>query len=109
MRFLLTIGLCVVFCFKIDAQQKLSFNQDSLVSVVKSAATEKQKIQALQDLSDHWLYIDSAKSMQYAQVAFARSLKTADNLTVAIAHYYVAGVYMEHYNLIKARAEFQKT
>jgi len=109
MRFLLTIGLCVVFCFKINAQQKLSFNQDSLVSVVKSAATEKQKIQALQDLSDHWLYIDSAKSMQYAQEAFARSLKTADNLTVAIAHYYVAGVYMEHYNLIKARAEFQKT
>ncbi|MFC6103204.1 sensor histidine kinase [Olivibacter domesticus] len=109
MHYLFVIGMCVAFCFKVNAQQKLSFNQDSLLNVVNGNTSEKQKIQALQDLSDHWLYIDSAKSMQYAQNAFARSVKTNDNLATAIAHYYVAGVYMEHYNLIKARNEFQRT
>ncbi|WP_134087639.1 sensor histidine kinase [Olivibacter sp. XZL3] len=90
------------------AQQKLAFNEDSLQKVLESNADERQKISALQELSDHWLYIDSAKAMHFAQDAFDRSVQLKDERLIAIAHYYVAGVYMEHYNLKEAKEEFQK-
>lgn len=108
MRYLFILWLSIALSFEISAQQKLAFNQDSLLGVVKSTTNAKNKIRALQDLSDHWIYIDSAKSMNYAQDAFNRSLETKDSLTIAIGYYYVAGVYMEHYNLVQAKTEFYK-
>lgn len=108
MRYLFVIWISVLLGFQVSAQQQLAFNQDSLLQVLKSEVDEKVKIRALQDLSDHWIYIDSAKSMDYAQQAFQKSLKTKDDLTIAIGYYYVAGVYMEHYNLQRSREEFYK-
>ncbi|MEH6304089.1 sensor histidine kinase [Olivibacter sp. CPCC 100613] len=108
MRYFLVFYLSFLCTYSLYAQQKLAFNEDSLQRVLKSNASEHQKITALQDLSDHWLYIDSAKSMQFAREAFRRSVQLKDALTRAIGHYYVAGVYMEHYNLPEARKEFEK-
>lgn len=108
MRNLFVIWISVMLGFQVSAQQKLAFNQDSLLQVLKSNLNEEEKIRALQDLSDHWLYIDSAKSMHFAQQAFQRSLQTENPLNIAIGHYYVAGVYMEHYNLQQSKAEFYK-
>lgn len=108
MHYLIAFYLLFFCSFCLSAQQKLAFNEDSLQRVLKSKANEKEKIKALQDLSDHWLYIDSAKSMRYAQLAFHKSVRLKEPLVRAIAHYYVAGVYMEHYNLAKAKEEFER-
>lgn len=109
MRHFLVIWMLLISALNAGAQQKLSFNQDSLLQIVQSdSADDTQKIKALQDLSDHWLYIDSAKAMDYAKEAFAKSVKTEDGTTIAIGHYYVGGVYLEHYNLIQAKEEYQR-
>uniref|UniRef100_F4CA06 Oxygen sensor histidine kinase NreB n=1 Tax=Sphingobacterium sp. (strain 21) TaxID=743722 RepID=F4CA06_SPHS2 len=108
MHYFLVFYLSFFPCYSLFAQQRLAFNEDSLKNVLKSDASERKKISALQDLSDHWLYIDSAKSMDFAQDAFKRSVRLKEPLTLAIAHYYVAGVYMEHYNLSEARRAFEK-
>lgn len=76
--------------------------------IVQEEGHTQEKLQALYDLSDYWLYIDSAKSMDFALQAYQIGKQLNDKFVTAVAHYYIAGVYMEHADLETAKMQFNK-
>lgn len=108
MHYVIVIGLSLCLCGQATAQQKLSLNADSLAKVLQDSPDEREKIKAMQDLSDYWLYKDSAKALSYAQQALKWSLKLKDNLAIAVGYYYVGGVHLEHYHLPEAKKYYKQ-
>ena len=78
---------------------------DSLEALLKTSAIDTARIDAMQSLSNYWLYKDSARAMDYALQSLKASLKINNGFRIALSHFYIGNVYMEHYNLSKAADE----
>jgi signal transduction histidine kinase len=78
---------------------------DSLETILRTSAVDTNRIDALQSLSNYWLYKDSARAMGYALQSAALSNRIKNVFRIALSHFYIGNVCMEHYNLSKAADE----
>jgi signal transduction histidine kinase len=78
---------------------------DSLETILRTSAVDTNRIDALQSLSNYWLYKDSAGAMGYALQSEELSNRIKNVFRIALSHFYIGNVYMEHYNLPKAADE----
>ncbi len=79
---------------------------DSLEQLLLVTSLPEDHIKVLGELSDYWIYIDSAKAMQYALQIKDLSERIDFQKGLGIAYYYIGGIYMEYYHLDKAEHEF---
>jgi len=98
---LLVSGIPALAQRPIDADRQL----DSLDNVLRTGPTDTARIDALQRLSNYWLYKDSAKAMTYARQSGQAAGRINDYFRIALSHFYVGNVYMEYYNLPLAEQE----
>jgi len=78
---------------------------DSLETILRTSTVDTSRIDAMQSLSNYWLYKDSAKAMAYAVQSEEISHRIKNAFRIAVSHFYIGNVYMEHYNLSKAEEE----
>lgn len=92
--------------FNVNAQQLVAPKLDSLELQLRNSKDPIEETKALQDLSDYWIYKDSAQAMDYAYQILERN---ANNLVgQGIGYHYIGGVMMEHRNLEGALEAFEK-
>ncbi|WP_431212030.1 hypothetical protein ACQ86N_40745 [Puia sp. P3] len=101
---LLVTGLLTLTGMDAGAQRPIDDGKraDSLENILRTSAIDTVRIDAMQSLSNYWLYKDSAKAMEYALRSGEASRKIRDSFHIALSYFYTGNVYMEHYNLPKA-------
>jgi len=101
---LLVNGLLTLTSMSADAQRPIDDGKtaDSLENILRTSTVDTVRIDAMQSLSNYWLYKDSAKAIGYALRSGEASRKIKDSFHIALSHFYTGNVYMEHYNLSKA-------
>ena len=104
------LGSLLLSAISSDAQRPINDDRraDSLNSILRTSTTDTARIEALQSLSNYWLYKDSARAMSYALQSEEAAGKTKNAFYIAMSHFYIGNVYMEHYNLSMASEELMK-
>jgi len=101
---LVITGLITLTGMPAGAQRPINDGRriDSLEALLRTSAIDTVRIDAMQSLSNYWLYKDSARAMDYALQSGEASMKIKNSFRIALSHFYIGNVYMEHYNLSKA-------
>jgi len=101
---LLVTGLLTLTSMYAGAQRPIDDGKraDSLENILRTSAIDTVRIDAMQSLSNYWLYKDSAKAIGYALRSGEASRKIKDSFHIALSYFYTGNVYMEHYNLPNA-------
>lgn len=91
------------------AQQLLKdAGPDSLENALRHAAADTSRAYILQQLSDYWLYKDSARAMQSSRKIFELAEKSGSDYIRGIGHYQTGGVYMVYLQLDSAETHLQQ-
>ncbi|HEY4285597.1 MAG TPA: sensor histidine kinase [Puia sp.] len=104
------LGSLLLFAVSSVAQRPINDDRraDSLDRILRTSTTDTARIEALQSLSNYWLYKDSARAMSYALQSEEAAGKIKNAFYAALSHFYIGNVYMEHYDLPKASEELMK-
>jgi signal transduction histidine kinase len=92
---------------KLTAQRLITGTHyaDSLEALLGTRLHDTARAGIMQNLSNYYVYTDSAKAMLYAQQSLKLSTAGHDNFHTALAHFFIGNVYMEHDNLDKGEQE----
>ncbi len=92
----------------VNGQERDVLISDSLERRLEQSRDRMKRITILTELSDHWLYEDSAKAMEYALAIGDLHKSSADPVGQGIGWYQVGSVFMEHNNQEKALESFEE-
>jgi len=90
------------------AQQLVNSRADDLERKLKGSQRYTDSAKVMMELSNYWAYTDSAKSMSYARQLMGLYQHHKDRQGIGVAHYYIAGVYMDAGKNEIAKAYFYK-
>jgi len=104
------LGSLLLSTISSNAQRPINDDRraDSLDRILRTTTTDTARIEALQSLSNYWLYKDSARAMSFALQSEQAAAKIKNAFYTALSHFYIGNVYMEHYDLSKASDELMK-
>lgn len=95
-------------CLTASTQQLVNSSAGDLERKLKSSRRYTDSAKVMMELSNYWAYTDSAKSMRYARQLMKLYRHHKDGQGIGVAHYYIAGVYMDAGDHKMAEAQFRK-